>query len=86
MITTTLGTLGMANGAGDLTIGFNNLFTWDPAGVLFPNPPAPGTQAGIRVEQIKLTRVPVPAARMGLAVLGGLGLLHGGRRWRVARR
>ncbi len=53
-----------ANGAGDLKVGFNQLFVWDPVDApfgFFPcgNPVAsplgcPGTESGIRVEQITL--------------------------------
>jgi len=65
--------LGTTDGSGNLTIGFNEIFTWP---VNSQTAPAPGSQTGVRVEQIRLTPTPEPPALalMGVLLAAGLGL------------
>ena len=60
LITSTLSLVATTDGAGKLTIGFNELFAWDPS--LLPAAPGIGSQAGIRVEQISVSPVPEPTS------------------------
>jgi len=65
--------VGTTDGSGNLTIDFNEIFTW-PVGAT--SAPLPGSQSGIRVEQIRLTPTPEPPALalMGILLAAGLGL------------
>jgi|GEM_PF-6034862 len=63
LVIATLGVIAIADLSGDLTIGINQVFAWDPLAA----PPVIGSQTGIRVERLSVTAIPEPGS---LALIG----------------